>query len=214
MKRPETWHDLERMAPPWERGKREHIFNARIFNLEKLPSKSPETGAMHEFYVLSATDWINVVAITPDDNMIFVVQQRHGIDRATMEIPAGLVDPGEEPEKAALRELEEETGYVPGEIIHIGTSYSNPAFLNNRSFSYLARNCRPTGKIDRDPSEELKVVLVPSSEFYSLLLRGMLGNSSGILGLFWYDLHIRGMRWEGDGNMTLGPAVSRLPIDT
>lgn len=205
---PESWKDLDVLCPRWKRGIPENLQDARIFTLQKLPSTSPESGKNYEFFRLLAKDWINVVALTPDEKIVMVVQQRHGIDTATLEIPAGLVDKGEEPINAALRELEEETGYVPEEIIHLGTSFPNPAFLTNRCFSFLAKNCCPVGKIRRDPAEEIQVFLVPASKLHFLLVSGMLGNSSGIVALFWFDLYLRGIYWNGDENMVTGPAVS------
>jgi len=145
-----------------------------------------------------------VVSITTEGDMILVIQQRHGICRATLEVPAGLVDKGEEPVKAALRELEEETGYIPGEIVHIGTTWPNPAFLTNRCYTYLATGCASRGKIARDTSEELEVILVPQEERHALLTSGMLGNANGIVALYWYDLHLRGIPWTGDENMGEG----------
>ncbi|MHC9538354.1 MAG: NUDIX hydrolase [Vulcanimicrobiota bacterium] len=198
---PEDRKELEAFAPPWKRLEPEFLCDAKIFTLQKIPSLSPETGKEFDFFRLEAQDWVNVVALTPDNNAILVVQQRHGIDKATLEIPAGLVDPGEEPSRAALRELEEETGYVPEELIHIGTCYPNPAFLTNTCYSYLARNCTPRGTVQQDASEEVKMLLVPEPELHHLLLKGLLGNSMGIVALYWYDLYRRGMPWQGDRNM-------------
>jgi 8-oxo-dGTP pyrophosphatase MutT (NUDIX family) len=206
---PASWKDLEKLAPRWERGTPEDISNARIFTLQKLPSISQGGGKHFDFFRLKAREWINVVAITPENKIILVVQQRHGIDAATLEIPAGLVDPGEKPVDAALRELQEETGFVTEEIIHLGTAYANPAFLTNRSHSFLARNCRPTGTVKRDPAEEIAVVIVPATEIHSLLTSGLLGNAMGIVALYWYDLYLQGFRWSGDENMVMGPAVEQ-----
>jgi 8-oxo-dGTP pyrophosphatase MutT (NUDIX family) len=198
---PENREDLEAYAPPWKRSEPEFLCDARIFTVEKVPSESPETGRKFDFFRLVAQDWVNVIALTPDNKAILVVQQRHGIDLPTLEIPAGLVEPEEEPSKAVLRELEEETGYVPDELIHIGTCWPNPAFLTNTCYSYLATNCRPSGRVQQDASEEVKVILVPEPELHNLLLRGLLGNSMGIVALYWYDLHRRGLSWRGDRNM-------------
>ncbi|MDQ7821317.1 MAG: NUDIX hydrolase [Candidatus Eremiobacteraeota bacterium] len=196
-----TWKDIEKLVPPWRRGEPEKIGDARIFSLERVPSWSPHTGQPHDFFRLKAPHWVNVIALTPDGGIILVVQQRHGIAMATLEIPAGLVDPGEDPEKAALRELEEETGYIPREVIHLGTCYPNPAFLTNLCYTFLAKDCTHTGRLSRDTTEELEVLVVPAEEINSLLTSGMLGNAMGIVGLFWYDLYLRGIPWCGDRNM-------------
>jgi ADP-ribose pyrophosphatase len=202
---PRTQQDLEKLTPAWKRGKVEELFDARIFTLQRVPSRSPETGKEFEFFRLAARDWVNVIALTPDNEVIFVVQQRHGIDRATMEIPAGIAEPGEAPATGARRELEEETGYIPGAMIHLGTAYPNPAFMNNLCYSFLATDCMASGRIARDAAEELKVVLIHSSEIDSLLVSGMLGNSMGLVAFQWYELYRRGKNWRGDRIMGTGP---------
>jgi ADP-ribose pyrophosphatase len=204
---PKTQQDLENLAPPWKRGEARDICDARIFTLQSIPSNSPETGKAFEFFRLRARDWVNVIALTPDNDMIFVIQQRHGIDRATLEIPAGIVEPGEAHVAAARRELEEETGFIPGAMMHLGTAYSNPAFMDNLCYSFLASDCTPTGITRRDSAEEIKVVTVHSSEIDFLLASGMLGNSMGLVAFLWYDLYRRGKNWRGDRNMGTGPFV-------
>ena len=109
--------------------------------------------------------------------MVLVEQYRHGTDSMTLEIPGGAVDPGESPATTGQRELEEETGYRPSELIEIGCVEPNPAFLSNRCWTYLAVGCRADGEMSLDPSEEIEVSLAPLHDFGRLIDRGDITHS-------------------------------------
>ncbi len=148
-----------------------------IFELSRSRQQSPVSGREHEFLRLDCPDWVNVVALTDDGRMVLVEQYRHGTDEMTLEIPGGAVDPGEHPETAAARELEEETGYRSSELIEIGTVDPNPAFLSNRCWTYLALGCRADGEVHLDPSEEIEVSLAPFKDFARLIDEGDITHS-------------------------------------
>jgi 8-oxo-dGTP pyrophosphatase MutT (NUDIX family) len=148
-----------------------------IFELSRSRQRSPLTGREHSFLRLDCPDWVNVIAITEEGAMVLVEQYRHGTDEMTLEIPGGAVDPGEDPETTAARELEEETGYRPAELIEIGTVEPNPAFLSNRCWTYLALGCRDDGEIRPDPSEEIEVSLAPLPDFGGLIDDGTITHS-------------------------------------
>jgi ADP-ribose pyrophosphatase len=148
-----------------------------IFELSRSRQRSPVSGREHEFLRLDCSDWVNVVALTDDGRMVLVEQYRHGTDEMTLEIPGGAVDPGEHPETAAARELEEETGYRSSELIEIGTVDPNPAFLSNRCWTYLALGCRADGEVHLDPSEEIEVSLAPFKDFARLIDEGDITHS-------------------------------------
>ena len=79
-------------------------------------------------------DWINVIPLTDDGQVVMVRQYRFGIEGFTLEIPGGMCDPGEPPLEAARREMREETGYAPSEMIELGWVHPNPPLQNNRCF--------------------------------------------------------------------------------
>ncbi len=163
--------DRDRPAP-WPTESVETVTDERVFRLERVRRRSPRTGRSHEFLVLRAPDWVNVVAVTLDRRAVLVEQFRHGTARTTLEIPGGAIDPGETPEEAAARELEEETGYRAGELVTIGVVEPNPAILDNRCWTVLALGCRPAGPQRPDPAEAITVRLVPFDELDALIGRG------------------------------------------
>jgi 8-oxo-dGTP pyrophosphatase MutT (NUDIX family) len=149
----------------------------RIFQVRHDRYRLETSGAEQDFVVLEAPDWVNIVPITDRGEVVLVNQYRHGIRRATLEIPGGIIDPHESPEEAAVRELEEETGYVPERVERLGRVTPNPAILDNHCYSYLAQGCRLTAEPKLDPMERIDVVLQPIDEIANLIRREEISNS-------------------------------------
>jgi 8-oxo-dGTP pyrophosphatase MutT (NUDIX family) len=162
---------------PWITLETEVLGTYPIFDLSRSRQRSPHSGREHSFLRLDCPDWVNVIAVTEDGRMILIEQYRHGTDSMTIEIPGGAVDPGEAPAVSAVRELEEETGYLAAELIEIGTVEPNPAFLSNRCWTYLALGCRADGETHFDPSEEIDVSLASLTDFGRLIDDGTITHS-------------------------------------
>ncbi len=128
------------------------LFNARYDFME-----NPRNNKVMKRIVLETRDWVNVVAITPEDKIIFVKQFRFGSGNITTEIPAGLIDDNESSFNAAVRELKEETGYTTKNWQYLGNVEPNPAFLNNRCHHWLAKDVVKTNEPDLDEGEDIKV---------------------------------------------------------
>ncbi len=162
---------------PWITLSTEVLGTYPIFDLSRSFLRSPLSGREHTFLRVDCPDWVNVIAVTDDGRMVLVEQYRHGTDTMTIEIPGGAVDPGEDPAVSAVRELEEETGYITSELIEIGTVEPNPAFLSNRCWTYIALGCRADGETHFDPSEEIEVSLAPLADFAQLIDDGTITHS-------------------------------------
>jgi len=183
---------------PWTTLTTEVLGTYPIFELSRSRQRSPASGREHQFLRLDCPDWVNVIALTDDRQMVLVEQYRHGTDEMTLEIPGGAVDPGERPETAAARELEEETGYRASELIEIGAVEPNPAFLSNRCWTYLALACRSDGTVNLDPSEEIEVSLSPVENFARLIDEGVITHSLVIAAHDHLQRGIRrGAEWAG-----------------
>ncbi len=157
---------------PWNVVASEPVLETRIFTLRKNLARSPATGREAEFQVLDAPDWVNVIALTPDDHVLLIRQYRHGTSEITVEIPGGTVDPGESPLHAAQRELLEETGFEASEWEACGVVEPNPAFLSNRTHTFVARGARRTGPQRPDDHEEIDFELSPIDRLPELLRDG------------------------------------------
>ena len=107
---------------PWPDLGHETVGDFRIFKLRSVRRRSPRNGVERDFYVMDCADWVNVVAITADDELVLVEQFRHGVAAVELEVPGGIMDPGETDAVAAgLRELREETGYAGETARLLGT---------------------------------------------------------------------------------------------
>jgi len=158
----------------------------RIFNLRTDRAVSPRTGDAHDFYVLETPSWVNVIPITPQKEVVLIRQYRHGIRDITLEIPGGLVEDTDTPEKAARRELLEETGYDAPEMIPLGSVHPNPAIQNNRCYTFLAGNAFPAGEQQLDEKEDIEVLKCPLREIPHLIGDGRITHALVLAAFYRY----------------------------
>ena len=173
------------MSKPWPLVRSRPGSSYRVFSIRTDTARSPRTGREHDFYIIESADWVNVIPVTPDEQVVMVRQYRHGIREVTLEIPGGLVGPDDTPLEAARRELLEETGYEAEDIRFIGAAHPQPAILNNRHLTFLATNVRKTAELRLDEGEDIEVVLVPLSEVKGKIAGGEITNGMVILAFYW-----------------------------
>lgn len=177
--------------PPYTTTSSEVISDTKLFRLEVHQRTEETTGRTGTFFVLDAPDWINVVAITSDNKFILVEQFRHGTEKNEVELVGGLIESDEDPREAALRELREETGYVPSSssrIELIGTVHPNPAFLTNRCHTYLVTGCIKEHDQSLDEHERIHVSEVTEAEFVAMIKSGKIDHSLVLNAYLWYQL--------------------------
>ena len=150
------------MIRDWPIISRELIGDFSIFTLTKKRVRSPRTGEAREVAALQFPDWVLMLALTPDKEVVMVRQYRHGIERVCLELPGGLVDPADDsPSVSARRELLEETGYQANKITLMGECFPQPAILSNKCFFYLAPNVVEIQSPQLDAGEDIEIVKVP-----------------------------------------------------
>ncbi|MFQ5630880.1 MAG: NUDIX hydrolase [bacterium] len=159
--------------------------NFRIFAIKETTSISPRTGKEHAFYVLDSADWVNVIPITPEGKVVLIHQFRHGTEEITLEIPGGVVDASDaKPAESARRELLEETGYDTDNIIQIGEVTPNPAILNNRCYTFLAKDVKLTQKPAFDSSEDIAIELFELEAIPTLIQSGRIHHALVVAAFF------------------------------
>ena len=156
----------------WKRKSSRRLADCRVFTLSESVSLCPRTRDEHQFYFIDSADWVNIVPVTSDQEVVFVRQFRHGSEKITLEIPGGMVDPGEDPQVAAVRECLEESGYKVGSIEPLGVLNPNPAIFPNRLHTYVAKDCSPVAEIANTSTEHTELVLVPMTDLPDMLQRG------------------------------------------
>jgi ADP-ribose diphosphatase len=183
------------MIQPWKKVSSKQIGNFRIFTLRSDVKISPRTGREHDFFILDSVHWVNVIAITPDQQLVMVEQYRHGSNTVELEIPGGMMDPDEtDPVATGVRELREETGYEGENARLLGRVHANPAILSNTCFTVIVENCQVKHPIELDHGEDLMVRLVPILEIPKLVADEKIGHSLVMVALYHFDLWRRGIK--------------------
>ena len=170
----------------WEKQGDSILTRTRIFDLRTAHYRHPVRKTERDFYVVHSPDWVNVIALTPEHHLVLVRQFRFGVDDFSLEIPGGVMDLGEEPVSAGLRELREETGYAGQNARIIGRVHSNPAILNNACNLILVEQAVPTTELAWDADEEIEVLTAPVEEVFSWARSGRITHSLVLDALFYF----------------------------
>jgi len=173
----------------WRRESSEQLADCRVFKVRRDLSEDPRTGRTHDFYVIEALDWINVVPLTARGEVVLIEQYRHGTGELSLEIPGGMVDGDESPLEAAARELTEETGYAARELVPLGRTRPNPAIQDNWIHTFLARDAEYRHEPVCEGTEHTVVRLVPLAQIPRLIAGGAITHSLVVAGFHLLSLY-------------------------
>ena len=160
------------------------IYDGRAVKL-RVDSVRLSNGRQTTREIVEHSDCIAVVVIDESDNVLLVKQFRKPVENELLEIPAGGIDPGEDPEEAVNRELREEIGYMPRKVQRLGGFYSAPGYCTEYLYLYLATELVPNQLIAED-TEAINVVRVPIEEIPELIASGRICDAKSIAGLLAY----------------------------
>lgn len=133
--------------------------------------------------IVEHSDCVAIVAIDSNNNVLLVNQFRKPIEKELLEIPAGGIEPGEDPVATVRRELQEETGYLPRKVKRLGDFYSAPGYCTEYLYLYLATDLTPS-QLRAEDTASIRLVRVPISQISSLIASGSICDAKSIAGLF------------------------------
>lgn len=177
------------MIRDWKQIASKKLNDFRIFSVRSDTKISPRTGEQHDFFVIDSVNWVNVIAITPSDELVMIEQFRHGSNTVELEIPGGIMDATDAtPVATGVRELGEETGYAGENPRLIGKIFPNPAIMSNTCHTVLVENCAIKQAVKFDSGEDILTRLVPISEIPGLVANGKILHSLVVVALYHFEL--------------------------
>ena len=160
------------------------VYEGRAVKLKSDTVETP-TGRETTREIVEHSDCIAVVAIDAENNVLLVKQFRKPVEKELLEIPAGGIDQGEDPEAAVRRELREEIGYMPQKVKRLGGFYSAPGYCTEYLHLYLATDLVPS-RLFAEDTEEISLVRVPVAQIPDLIASGRFCDAKSIAGLLTY----------------------------
>lgn len=171
----------------WEKLGESTQARTRIFDLLSARYRHPVRGTERDFVVMRAPDWVNVIALTADDQLVLVQQFRYGIGEFSLELPGGVIDAGEDPLTAGLRELREETGFAGAPAKLLGSVHPNPALQSNRCHFVFVEAAVNSHPLQWDADEEIHVVTQPVESVLALARAGGISHALVLNALFFFE---------------------------
>jgi 8-oxo-dGTP pyrophosphatase MutT (NUDIX family) len=187
----------------WEHLSQSTLATTRVLDLRSVRLRHPQRAVERDFVVIASADWCNVIAVTPDGKLVLVRQFRFGIEEFSLEIPGGIIDPGETPVAAAVRELREETGYSARSWTHLALTHPGIGYSDERIEYYLARDLQ-RGESRLDEGEFLQVFSLPFATAVQWVLQGRITDTKTMIGLLLAEKYLQG-QW------TVNPAQGQQP---
>lgn len=135
--------------------------------------------------VVEHVNAVAIIAIDSIGNVIMERQYRQAAGKELLEIPAGGIEPGETPEEAACREMQEETGFMPRKLKRLGGFYSAPGWATEYLYLFLATDLVPSPLIAED-TNEITPECIPAGQITQLISDGAIEDAKSIAGLLWY----------------------------
>ncbi len=157
------------------------IYDGRAVRL-RVDTVRTASGRETTSEIVEHSDCVAVVAVDADGNVLLVSQFRKPAEKELLEIPAGGIEPGEDPIDCVRRELREETGFLPGKIERLGGFYSAPGYCTEYLYLYLATDLTPS-PLHAEDTESIRLVPVPVSQIPALIASGSICDAKSIAGL-------------------------------
>jgi ADP-ribose pyrophosphatase len=163
----------------------EIVFKGQYVQTEVQTVRLPD-GKEARREIVSPPDAVGILAIDASQKVYLVRQYRPAIRQITIEIPAGIIENGEDPLRTADRECQEETGMQPGQLTPLCSFYHSVGFSTGKIQVFLAENLKATDSSHTEPGEFLQVITMQFEEFFDKILRNEIVDSKSIVAALWY----------------------------
>ena len=174
----------------WEVLSRTNVLRTPVFDVFKEKTVCPRNDYSSDFYVIECPNsWVNVVAVTDSNEIVMIKQYRAGTKTVELEIPGGLIDVGESPLNAGIRELEEETGYIGRNASVIGKVCPNPALQGNTCYTVFVEGASKKAELSLDEAEDIETLLVPVDNLEKIVLNGEISHGLVLNALYFFELY-------------------------
>ncbi len=176
----------------WELRSKRTLVSTRVLDLCGFLYFHPRRRVEKEFTCLVPPDWVNVVAVTREGRIVLVRQFRYGTNDFSLEVPGGVIEAGEDPVVAGVRELAEETGYGGGRARLLGSVHPNPAIQTNRCHAVLVEDVELLHSQNWDPDEEIEVSTMTEDELVAAVVAGRITHSLSLCAIMLHRERGRG----------------------
>lgn len=170
----------------WEVHPERVILETPVVTINAGPVVCKRSGRKKEFYLFDFPDWVNIIALTPEQEMILIRQFRYGSNRMEIEIPGGMMNEGENPVEAGCRELLEETGYAGENARVIGKVCPNPAIQRNYCHTILVENAERIADPAFDDMEDIECILQHEDVVLEQIRSGIIDHGLVLNALMFY----------------------------
>lgn len=163
-------------------------YTGNLFTVKKVNLTFPD-GKSREYELVDIQNAVTILPVDEEGMVYFVKQYRIGAEKVLLELPAGKIESGEDPQKTAEREIREETGMAAGMMIHLGNFYMSPGYANEYMHCYLARRLYPA-PLTPDADEFLNVMKIPLDEVRLMVESKVIEDSKTLAVLMMADKHL------------------------
>ncbi len=174
------------MIEKWELVNSKKVFNSIPFGILRKTFLQPHQKGKFDAFVIEAPNWVNVVALNSEKEILLINQFRFGSENIEIEIPAGCIHDKEKPIDAIKRELEEETGFIAKKWNLLGKINANPAIQSNQCYIYLAEELKDTKETHFDPYEDIEHEFASIEQIWKYIQEEKITNAFSLISIFWY----------------------------